>query len=701
MFYNILQELKKFRRRAYKHVMLKLILPPIYKKYAKLPVDEQKVVFLEIRLPEISNSFKLLYDYIMQNYDMKINSHFLRDGFVSRQEHLRRSKEFIKDVATAKYIFVAEGGTVPGSVTIREETIVTQTWHGCGAFKKFGFSTAELIFGGTRKEMNKYPNYKNYTHVTVSSPEVIWAYEEAMNLKDQKGVVKPIGVSRTDIFYDEAFIEAAKAKLRVHMPQCTGKKVILYAPTFRGRVARAQAPDMLRIPMFKERLCEDYVLIIKHHPLVKERPEVPVSCLDFARDFTDDLSIEELLCAADICISDYSSLIYEYSIFEKPMIFFSYDLKDYFDWRGFYYNYDELAPGPNFTTNLEMIDYIEHIEERFDAEKVAAFREKFMCACDGHATERIADMVFEEKLESYRREIPLLGSFHHSALSEDYFEVYESQRRTMEDTAKRMSKLYQKHCSCDVVAGKTVVIKEGSKQCALEHVGEKLTEKGIIFSEFTWCKSDEDEMLKALAQAETVIVSEDNPIVEWLALRTETQVTRIGAEYLSALMLDEGFVKKATAKLQQICPQAKQKKVIFYYPTKRKELRSSNSPFALDYLLMNEYLKDDYMLLCCSKIELGSNSEEVMRYYPDFMKNMYGKIDVTELMAAADLMIGDYNKELHVFPRKGRRVLFYAPDYKIHLFQDDQYLEYEKYLPGRLCLETKDLIDSIKGGEQS
>ena len=65
---------------------------------------------------------------------------------------------------------------------LREETMAINLWHGCGAFKKFGRSTAELKFGASAATLDKYPNYGNLDVVTVSSPEVIWAYEQAMNL---------------------------------------------------------------------------------------------------------------------------------------------------------------------------------------------------------------------------------------------------------------------------------------------------------------------------------------------------------------------------------------------------------------------------------------------------------------------------------------------------------------------------------------
>ena len=89
------------------------------------------------------------------------------------------------------------------------------------------------------------------------------------------------------------------------------------------------------------------------------------------------------------------------------MIFYAYDIADYEDWRGFYYPYDELTPGPVFYENEAMIAYIRDIDRLFDPSVVHAFREKFMSACDGHATERIMECFFGDRLEAFRRAVPL------------------------------------------------------------------------------------------------------------------------------------------------------------------------------------------------------------------------------------------------------------------------------------------------------
>lgn len=410
----------------YKRIVFKGVFPRVYKKHAKAPVDERKVVFVELRLPKLTNSFKVLYDTLYREYDFDLHCHFLRNTYVTRRQYRKNVKAMLADIATAKYVFFDEATNVNGCFKMRPETKVTQLWHGCGAFKRFGYSTADAIFGATREQMEKYPFNRNYTRVTVSSPEVIWAYEEAMQYSHESGVVKALGSSRTDIFYDQKVIDQAFQNLYALMPQAKGKKVILYAPTFRGRVAKATTPRVLIPEFLKYELGDEYVLLCKHHPLVRRRPKITDDCSDFALDVTDTMTIEDLLCVADICISDYSSLVFEYSLFEKPMIFLAHDLDEFFDWRGFYYDYNELAPGPIVKNTTGVIDYIKHLDERFDRARVHAFREKFMSACDGHATQRILEDVCGDALEAHRRPQPLPDEpYHLIPAAADYVEVEE------------------------------------------------------------------------------------------------------------------------------------------------------------------------------------------------------------------------------------------------------------------------------------
>lgn len=384
------------RKKVGQILMFRIVFPLGYKHYIKgKKIKRKKAVFVEVRFDEITDSFRLVYDRMKADV-FDIHEQFIENIKPGKWGYIKRCLRMLEDISDAHYVFLNDACNVTSCIPLRKGTKIYQLWHACGAFKKFGMSTAELIFGDNRKSLEKYPNYGNLSYVTVSSPEVIWAYEEAMNLKDTKTQVVATGVSRTDVFYDQHFIEQAKAAVYSVCPAAENKKIILYAPTFRGRVAKAESPDCLDIPAMKRALGDEYVLLIKHHPFVKQPPVVPEDCADFAMDVTKRLEIDQLLCASDVCVSDYSSLIFEYSLFERPMIFFAYDLDDYFDWRGFYYNYDELTPGPVVKETEEIIDYIRHLDARFDQAQVHAFKEKFMSSCDGHATDRIMALVYAE-----------------------------------------------------------------------------------------------------------------------------------------------------------------------------------------------------------------------------------------------------------------------------------------------------------------
>lgn len=389
---------KSFRRRVRAVIrdgLFDFVLPTEYRRAARSPIDHKTALFVEETKPSPSDNFVLM----MRELEKRgFSCRFISLGHyrVGTLPYYRHCMKMVRQAATSRLVFLSEASAPMSCVPLRKGTDVVQLWHACGAFKKFGMSTADKIFGDSREEKKRHPYYENLSLVTVSSSEVVWAYVEAMDLGETPDVVKPVGVSRTDVFFDEGYLEEQRQLVATRVPQTVGKKVILYAPTFRGRIADAEGPDQLDVSLLKERLADDYVLLIKHHPFVKNRPAIPDVCSDFAFDVSETLPIEAAMVASDVCITDYSSLVFEYSLLDRPMAFFAYDLGDYDDWRGFYYDYDQMTPGPVCTTTRQLVDYVEHLDTRFDPDEVRAFREKFMGACDGHATKRILDTVLGE-----------------------------------------------------------------------------------------------------------------------------------------------------------------------------------------------------------------------------------------------------------------------------------------------------------------
>ena len=379
--------IKSIIRYIYKFCVLKLFYPLVYKICSLRKMSPHKAVFIEVRGLNMSSNFTLIWDELLRReYDCRL--HCLGLSSVSGWEGNRRCFGFVRDIADAGVIFINDGSNILSSLPLRKETQVVQTWHACGAFKRFGLSTAEHSYGGSRHEQTYFHSYKNCDIVTVSSPEVVWAYSEAMDIPKER--IKPVGVSRTDVLFDKYAIDAAVNKVREKMRIPKDKKILLYAPTFRGENARnARPPEFFDADQAINLLSDEYFIVIKHHPFIKILPVLPKNNnIDYV---PNEITIDEALMAADLCVTDYSSLVFEYSLLRRPVYFLAPDIDDYVDERGFYYPFAEFAPGPVVSTTAELAQKI--LGDNFDYNPLDAFRGKFMSACDGQSTERIMELV--------------------------------------------------------------------------------------------------------------------------------------------------------------------------------------------------------------------------------------------------------------------------------------------------------------------
>lgn len=380
-------------RRMCKWVIFKWLYPAVYYIGCFRRVHTDRIIFVENHAEQLSDNFLLLSDMVRQkDYDVRI--HYLRVASSGWGNIILRTISLIWDMAVARCIFISESNSVFGAFHLRKGTKLIQIWHACGAFKKWGYSVAEKSFGDDKKELDTFSGHRNYSLVSVSGQAVCWAYEEAFGLQDKPGIVRPLGVSRTDVYFSKARRQEAFESLEQFGFPVRGRKIVLYAPTFRGDIEHAKAPDQLDLQIFG-RLREQYVLFIKNHPFVKERMVIPGQYQDFCVEITEELSIEDLLITADICVTDYSSVVFEYSLLQKPILFFAYDLEEYYDERGFYYPYESFVPGPIVKTTEELAGELSHIE-RFDQSKLSDFCKQYMSGCDGHSTKRILEYALEE-----------------------------------------------------------------------------------------------------------------------------------------------------------------------------------------------------------------------------------------------------------------------------------------------------------------
>lgn len=388
--------LKKAVRNAAKIVMFKGVYPLFYKVSSLRPLNKNKVILAEIRSGVLTDSFRYIYEEL-KNRGLEPVVYYVHNN-KGGMGYLLRYLKLTLLMGNAGCVLLNDTCNLFGAFKFRNGTKVIQTWHSCGAFKKWGESITDLSFGESLEELRKFPAHTSYTLCTVSSKECIWAFKEAFGFGFDNDCVQATGVSRTDFFFKEENRVKAFEELYKNCPEAEGKKVLLYAPTYRGDADKAYIPEKLDIKALKENFGGEYVLVIKRHSFVKKSWDIPENCGDFAFDVTDKMRIEDLLFTADMCITDYSSLIFEYSLFERPMIFYAFDLDEFYDYRGFYYPYDHsFLPGPVVKDNAGLIEVIKRGEA--DILAISDFRERFMGACDGHSTERIVDYIMSQGSE--------------------------------------------------------------------------------------------------------------------------------------------------------------------------------------------------------------------------------------------------------------------------------------------------------------
>jgi CDP-ribitol ribitolphosphotransferase len=280
----------------------------------------------------------------------------------------------------------------------RPDTMILQTWHASGAFKRFGHSVRDVSFGAGDALTDRVRIHANYDVCLVGSEEAAAWYAEAFGLPLDR-FRWDLGIPRTDSFFDPDHRVRAERAVRARYDIADGRRVILWAPTFRGdRVTDAHDPGALDLARLAAAVGDDHLLLLRLHPFVRDRTEVPPEAAAFVRDASDHPDIHDLMLVADVLVTDYSSAIFEYSLLERPMVFFAPDLAAYERERGFYVDYRSWVPGPVVTTTDELGARLR--EGLPDLDRVRRFRDASFAVADGRATERVVDRIIVPALDA-------------------------------------------------------------------------------------------------------------------------------------------------------------------------------------------------------------------------------------------------------------------------------------------------------------
>ena len=286
-------------------------------------------------------------------------------------------------MATSSHIFLNDNFLPLGYMKLSDETKVVQLWHGMGSFKKFGGSSE--TDPAVLKELEAAT--QNTNHILASSKNIRDNYAEAFIAPKEKVIC--IGCPQVDYFFRKHDIATWKEELSEQYPEMKGKKLVLYAPTFRGEEEHdKKLLEAFDFDAFQKELGEDYFLIVRLHPQIQSA-KVP----DTVANMTDYPNVRKLLCMTYILIADYSSIAVEYSLLNRPIILYAFDK----DWylskdRGFYFDYEKTAPGPIVENMQDLIDCIKN--KQWDIAKVEKFAHLHNDYFDDKSAERVVDYYF-------------------------------------------------------------------------------------------------------------------------------------------------------------------------------------------------------------------------------------------------------------------------------------------------------------------
>lgn len=379
----------KYNRRMFK--IRKLLFKSIFNitKFFHLRKGNT-VLFTSDSREEMSGNFEFVYNEMLrQNLEKKYKIHQIFKPNISARRNFIDKFRFPYLLGKADYIFVDDFHPLLYTVKFRKSQEIIQLWHAVGAFKTVGFSRTGKKGGPFFDSVN----HRNYTKAFVSSENDVPFYGEAFGIKEQN--IIPTGVPRTDILFDEEYEKEITKKMEEYLPIIKGKKVILFAPTFRGNGHRSAHYPFFKIDFTRlAHYCKENnaVVLFKMHPFVKNTLNIPEQYKNYFVDISDFREVNDILFITNILISDYSSLVYEFAVFKRPMLFYAFDLEDYITSRDFYEPYQNFVPGKIVETFSDLIESLYNND--FEEEKIPGFLDKHFKYTDGKSSERVVRRIF-------------------------------------------------------------------------------------------------------------------------------------------------------------------------------------------------------------------------------------------------------------------------------------------------------------------
>ena len=367
-----------------------------------LPVNAHRIVLSSSVAKSYSGNPKALYEELVReglDKEYQCVWFYEKHTFDIPGRHIQVKYgrlKYLFYMATAKFLIF--DARQPEFLRKRSKSIYLQTWHGT-PLKKLALDM-DTVFMAGETDIESYKesfrkNASTWDYLISQNPFSTETFRRAFDFKKE---MLETGYPRNDSLFrhnNPDDIKEIKNKLGID----ENKKVMLYAPTWRDDssfgLGRYRYTAELDIDAMKEAFSDEYILIIKHHYLVEDNTDWSVYD-GFVRVFDQSVDIAQMYLIADILITDYSSVMFDYSILKRPMYFYCYDLEKYKDvLRGFYFDFENNAPGPISLSTAELILDIKHEEHEAYTDKYAEFVSAYNPWDNVNSSKNVLDVIFK------------------------------------------------------------------------------------------------------------------------------------------------------------------------------------------------------------------------------------------------------------------------------------------------------------------
>ncbi len=341
-----------------------------------LPIQKRKVTFISLTMDTLNGDFRKIVTELEKDNNLKLHYNLVKfeKTLLGKLKYLLNCFVQLYEICTSHVVVINDNNYVISKFKRRGVKVI-QIWHACGAVKKFG------------NQIKRQYRIQNYDYVISCADEWKAAYSQAFGVNENQVIA--CGLPRTDVLCDSAKVEQYRSIMIEQYPIIKDAYVYLYAPTFRGNIIGGFRYETLPLEDMITQLPENSVIMYKMHPLLGdvnmgEHPRI----LNMNKE-----NLNALLSVTDCLISDYSSVIFDYSIIGKRMTFYVPDLENYKETIGLNVVYDSM-PGdicediPSLIKSMEKQDKIRDL-------RLNDFRDRYFHSCDGRNAERIAQLIHE------------------------------------------------------------------------------------------------------------------------------------------------------------------------------------------------------------------------------------------------------------------------------------------------------------------